>query len=410
MATTRVFQTMLNEFLPNDLLKEELIKRDWILQNVEMDNSWLGGTLVVPFKGAGASSVAFGALTAANDIAQDSYVRGQVTTQPEAWGTLYFDHRDLMEHSKVSVQNFLKMLPDQIDEFIDYMKMVVSLSFLNGTYFAKATVDGDASGNLTVDRIERFVIGQKVSIDDDNSSPVTGYVRTIAVDTNVVTFYDARTGGSVVNLSTYTVAQNARCYFDGSQSSGFTSLKSSLLSSANGGSSTLYGVTKTAWPYLQSINVSGAASTPSSLLQDIFDAYVTIRNKGKGNPDKVLMSYRNFGYVMTILEVGKGAYHIDQTSMKVNAYGWQSVAVFGPKGRVELVAIQEMDDDACFFLDMRALKIYSNGGFRKRSSPDGIEYFEQRATTGYSYIVDVCFFGDLVLQRPSYCGILHSIP
>jgi hypothetical protein len=410
MGTTRVFQTMLNEFLPNDLFKEELIKRDWILQNVEMDNSWLGGTLVVPFKGAGASSVAFGALTSSTDIAQDQYVRGQVTTQPEAWGTLYFDHRDLMEHSKVSVQNFLKMLPDQVDEFIDYMKMVVSLSFLNGTYFAKATADGDASGNLTVDRIERFVIGQKVSIDDDNSSPVTGYVRTISMDTNVVTFYDARTAGSVVNLSTYTVAQNARCYFDGSQSSGFTSLKQSLLSLANGGSTNLYGVAKTAWPYLQAINVSGASSTATTLLQDIFDAYVTIRNKGKGNPEKVLMSYRNFGYVMTILEAGKGAYHIDQTSMKVNAYGWQEISVFGPKGRVTLVAIQEMDDDACFFLDLRALKIYSNGGFRKRSSPDGIEYFEQRATTGYSYLVDVCFFGDLVLQRPSYCGILHSIP
>jgi hypothetical protein len=286
MGTTRVFQTMLNEFLPNDLFKEELIKRDWILQNVEMDNSWLGGTLVVPFKGAGASSVAFGALTSSTDIAQDQYVRGQVTTQPEAWGTLYFDHRDLMEHSKVSVQNFLKMLPDQVDEFIDYMKMVVSLSFLNGTYFAKATADGDASGNLTVDRIERFVIGQKVSIDDDNSSPVTGYVRTISMDTNVVTFYDARTAGSVVNLSTYTVAQNARCYFDGSQSSGFTSLKQSLLSLANGGSTNLYGVAKTAWPYLQAINVSGASSTATTLLQDIFDAYVTIRNKGKGNPEK----------------------------------------------------------------------------------------------------------------------------
>lgn len=410
MATTRVFQAMLNEFLPNDLFKEELVKRDWVLQNVEMDNSWLGGTLIVPFKGAGASSVVFGSLTAANDIAQDQYVRGEVSTQPEAWGTLYFDHRDLMEHSKVSVQNFLKMLPDQIDEFIDYMKMVVSLSFLNGASFAKATADGDASGNLTVDRVERFVIGQKCSIDDDNSSPVTGYVRTIAMDTNVVTFYDARTAGSVVNLSTYTVAQNAKVYFDGSQSAGFTSLKSSLLSAANGGASTLYTVSKTAWPYLQAINVSGAASTSTTLLQDIFDAYVTIRNKGKGNPDKVLMSYRNFGYVMTILEAGKGAYHIDQTSMKVSAYGWQEVAVFGPKGRVTLVAIQEMDDDNCMFLDLRALKIYTNGGFRKRSSPDGIEYFEQRATTGYSYIVDVCFFGDLVLQRPSYCGILHSIP
>lgn len=410
MATTRVFQNMLNQFLPNELLKEEMVKRDWILQNVEMDNSWLGGDLIVPFKGIQASSVAFGSLTAANDIGQDGYVRGSITSQPEAWGSLLFDHRDLMEHGKVSVQNFLKMLPDQIEEFMDYMKMVVSLSFLNGTHFAKATADGDSSGNLTVDRPERFVINQKVSIDDDNSNAVTGYVKTINMETAVVNFVTARGGATPVDLSAYTVAQNAKCYFDGSQSNGFTSLKSSLLSATNGGSNTLYGQTKTAYPYLQAINVSGANTTATSMLQDVFDAMVTIRNRGKGNPDKALMSYRNIGYIMTILETNKGAYHIDQTSQKVSAYGWMSIDVLGPKGRITLVAIQEMDDDAIFFLDLRAIKIYSNGAFRKRVSPDGIEYFEQRATTGYSYIVDVCFFGDLVLLRPSYCGILHSIP
>lgn len=410
MGTSRVFQNMLNEFLPNDLLKEELTKRDWILQNVETDNSWLGGTLIVPFKGIQASSVTFGALASASDIGQDGYVRGEISTQPEAWGSLIWDHRDLMEHSKVSVQNFLKCLPDQIEEFIDYMKMVVSLSFLNGTYFAKATATGDSSGNITVDRPERFVINQKVSIDDDDSSPVTGYVLSINMDTNVVNFVTTRGGATPVNLAGYSVAQNTKFYFDGSQSAGFTSLKSSLLSAANGGASSLYGVSKLAYTYTQAINVSGAVSTPSTLLQDIFDAYVTIRNKGKGNPDKVLMSYRNFGYVMTILEVGKGAYHIDQTSMKVSAYGWQEISVFGPKGRVTLVAIQEMDDDALFFLDLRAIKIYTNGSFRKRASPDGIEYFEVRNTTGFQYIVDVAYFGDIVLQRPSYCGILHSIP
>ena len=38
-GTTRTFQSMLNEYLPNRLLKEELIKRDYILTNIEKDNS-----------------------------------------------------------------------------------------------------------------------------------------------------------------------------------------------------------------------------------------------------------------------------------------------------------------------------------------------------------------------------------
>lgn len=76
MATTRTFQSMLNEYLPNELLKEEMIKRDYLLTNVEKDDGWLGGTLIVPFKAAGASSVAAGGLSASNDIAEDKYVRG----------------------------------------------------------------------------------------------------------------------------------------------------------------------------------------------------------------------------------------------------------------------------------------------------------------------------------------------
>ncbi len=191
-----------------------------------------------------------------------------------------------------------------------------------------------------------------------------------------------------------------------------TSLKLSLLSLTNGGDTNLYGVAKTSAPYLQSINVSGASLTPTTLLQGIFDAFVTIKNRGKGMPDSVLMSYRNFGYILTILESTKGAYHIVQNSSSVSAYGWDEVVIMGPKGKLKVVAIQEMDDDAIFFLDTRpqVMKIYSNGGFKKRIAPDGKEYFEVRATTGYTYLVDIAFFGDFVLLRPSYCGILHSIP
>lgn len=115
MATTRSFQDMLNQYLPNKLLIEEMVERDWMLKNVEMDNSWLGGDLVVPFQGSQASSVSFGSLTSSTDVAEDNYVRGEITTQPEVWGTMLFNQRDLMEHGKITEQNFLKMLPDTVE-------------------------------------------------------------------------------------------------------------------------------------------------------------------------------------------------------------------------------------------------------------------------------------------------------
>lgn len=429
MGTNRTFQSMLNQYLPNKLLKEEFIKRDWMLQNVDMDNDWDGGTLIVPFKGSQASSVSFGQLTASADIGQDGYVRGQIVAQPEVWGSLIFNHRDLMEHDKVSEQNFLKILPDAIEDFLDYMKMVVSLSFMNGPAICPLVLSasgGDATsgGVATVYRPERLVLWQKVFFYNATTGlSVACYISSIDMNLGTINVVSTRNGSTAVDVSAYTVALASALYYDGSQTQPLTALKASLLSYANTGSSgagsqQLYGQTKSAYPYLQAINVDGSSAagglnvTPTTFLQNIFDSFVIVKNRGKGMPDSALMSYRNFGYAMSVLEAQKGAYHIDQTSRKVSSFGWDEVRIYGPKGSMKFIAIQEMDDDCVFFLDTRpnVMKIYSNGGFKKRVSPNGLEYFEIRNTSGYQYIVDTCFFGDFVLLRPSYCGVLCNIP
>jgi hypothetical protein len=410
MATDRNFQAMLNEYLPNSLLSEEMIKRDYFLQNAEKDNTWLGGSLIVPFVGARASTVKFGGLTASGEIGQTKAVRGEISSQPEVWGSLIFQERDLMEHGKISEQNLIKLLPDEIDLFLDYLKMVVSLSFTNSSYFAKATGNGDASGNMIVDRPERLVVGQKVIIDDDNSSAVTGFVNTVNMDTGEANFVTTRFGSTAVDLSGYTTAQNAALYFDGHETSAnrLTSLKNSLLSAANGGSSTLYGQTKLAYPYLQAINGSGASITATNILTQIFDFVIKLRNRGAPKANKIVLSYKHWGSIMKILETDKGSFR-QASDMKASEFGWDEVEIGSPRGKLTIVATQEMDDDWIGFIDMSAIKIYSNGFFKKRQDPDGKEYFTIRGETGYQYIVDVCFFGDLVLERPSRCGILHTI-
>jgi hypothetical protein len=420
MATNRSFQNMLNEYLPNELLKEELIKRDYLLTKVEKDDGWLGGNLVVPFKAAGASSVAFGQLSASTDIAQDNYVRGGIPSQKEAWGSMLFNHRDLMEHESVSEKNLLKILPDTVNDFMDYMKNVVSVNLLNGPWFAQLTANATSSnGQILVDRPDRFIVGQKVVVDDSGTGgPITGYVSTIDMNTvtgtstGIVTLVTARGGSTNVDFSVNnkTTANTARVYNDGQETNGFSDLRSALLSSANGGSSTLYGVTKTLYPYLQAINVSGASITASNIVEQIFNAFTQTRRLGKGNPTDILLSYKNWGYVIAVVEASKGAYNVKPGSAKASQYGWDEIEIGSVTNQaLKFVAIQEMADDVIYLMDWKALKFYSNGFFRKRKSPDGIEYFEVRAQTGFQYIVDICLFGDLVLQRPSYCGIIYSV-
>ena len=410
MATNVTFSNMLNQYCPESLLFDDLKKRDWLLNNVEQDDSWLGGTLIVPFLGAVGSTVTFGSLAASNDIAEESTVRGSVSAYKEVWSSMIFNETDLMQHGKVSQQNFMKILPDALERHAAYLKGVISQNLLTGSYVAVFTANGDSSGNFTVAQPDRFQIGQKLNFADNNSDTATGYVKTINMSTGVVNVVTARGGATPVDLSAFTVARASTCYQDGQQSNGFTSLRSQLLSAANGGSSSIFGVTKTAWPFTQAINISGSDISAANIVGKIFDAYVTIRRLGGGQPFKVVMSYKNYGSVVKSIEAQKGSFNLKPVAKDARMYGWMEISVGGFAGELDLVVVQEMDDDIIFFLDMKTIKFYTNGGIRRRKDPEtGSPYFAIRATSGYQYIVDHCLFGELVCLEPKKNGILYGI-
>lgn len=413
MSTTRTFQDMLNEYLPNKLLKEELLKRDYILSNIEKDDKWKGGKLIVPFKAAGASSVKMGGLTGASDISEDKYVRGSIDDYKEMWGSMIFNHRDLMDHSgKIVEDSFLKILPDTIEDFMEYIKMVASIQMGTGPHFAKVTdATNAATGIMLVDHVDRFVLNQKVTLDDDNSAAASFYVIAIDVNTDAVTFSATR-GGAAADLSAYSVAQNAKFYTDGAETTSFTSIRGVLLSAANGGSATVHGQSKLAYPFLQAVNVNGASITASNILDKLFDAYTEVRKKAKGRADRFVMSYKHFGSVIKLIENkanGAANWQITIEDKKASLYGWDEVVINSVKGKLTIVGIQEWDDDVIAILDMKSMVFRSNGFFQKRKSPEGQEYFEVRNTTGYQYIVDISLFGELEINKPGHCGIIYGI-
>lgn len=413
MSTTRTFQDMLNEYLPNKLLKEELLKRDYILSNIEKDDKWKGGKIIVPFKAAGASSVKMGGLTGASDISEDKYVRGSIDDYKEMWGSMIFNHRDLMDHSgKIVEDSFLKILPDTIEDFMEYIKMVASIQMGTGPHFATVTdATNAATGIMLVDHVDRFVLNQKVTLDDDNSAAASFYVIAIDVNTDAVTFSATR-GGAAADLSAYSVAQNAKFYTDGAETTSFTSIRSVLLSAANGGSATVHGQSKLAYPFLQAVNVNGASITASNILDKLFDAYTEVRKKAKGRADRFVMSYKHFGSVLKLIENktnGAANWQITIEDKKASLYGWDEVVINSVKGKLTIVGIQEWDDDVIALMDMKSMVFRSNGFFQKRKSPEGQEYFEVRNTTGYQYIVDISLFGELEINKPGHCGIIYGI-
>jgi len=415
MGTKRNFQDMLNEYLPNKMLKEELISRDYIIQNVQKDNNWKGGKLIVPFKGSGATSVSFNELTAVGDINQSKYVRGSIDDYREVWGSLLFNQRDLQEHDgKIPESTFLRLLPDELEEFMDYKKEVVSIAFGTGPHFSQVLAVGAfvGSGQFQTDKIDRFQINQRFVLYEAGIGNVVLFVTGIDIDGELVTCSLTPGGVYYPNTAGFTVA--AKGYHPGvSDGAGkfdtFISFRDAFLSVANGGSANLHGVPKTAWPILQAVNILGSGITATNILDSLFDSFTEVRRRTKGRATEYLMSLKHYGSIMKQLELQKGSYRVTEDP-KESLFGWMEMKIANVTGQVvKFVGIQEWDDDTIALVDWRSITFRSNGYFKKRISPDGREYFEIRNTNGYQYVVDCCLFGEMEYRKPGHSAIIHSI-
>ena len=439
MSTTRRFQAMLNEYLPNKLLKEEMIKRDYILKTVPKDDSWKSGNYIVPFKGAGASSIKMGGLTAANDISQSTFVRGQVPEYKEMWGSLIFNHRDLMEHGEKGMErSFINLLVEELPDFMDKMKSTASIQMGTGPQFAtvtRAATSGDPNGGeLTVDRVDRFDIGQKIQTATTATTPViaTHYIVGIDINRSVITLSSTR-GGGPRSAKLTTLGVGSKVYTDGAQGTGtrtlpgsgssatfgdfgnaFTSLSQSLLTTGAGGTTNLHGITKTDYPYLQCINQDGSAFTKANILDSLLDFWVKMRNQGAGAGREILVSYTVGAAILKAVENTnnasyRGNFDMDKKGKVAQIFGWDEIWIHTIRGSFKVVMLQEWDTDKIVFWDPNTCKFASNGMFQKRKSPDGTEFFEIRNTSGYQYICDISLFGEFIVQKPKGNGIIHSV-
>lgn len=273
------FNDMLNDHLHYDLLKEKLEKKNYLWKTLEHDDE-VAGDIIVPFETSRASTVkAGGGPTAVADISKHQYVRGSIALSalPKRWGSLIFNFEDILSHDgRVKQKSFLgTFLPKQIEDFTDYFATLLNHEILNAAYKDKAAGVGTVGGSLAVYRPERYEIGEKLILDPAGAN-LTVYVRTIDMNTSAttgtITCYDAVSGGSAVDVSG--VAAGELIYKDGFQTGAnqMTSLRDALLSSANGGDSTIYGVSKAASKYTQAIQASGASMTASNVLETLLMA------------------------------------------------------------------------------------------------------------------------------------------
>lgn len=404
MAATATYGSLLKRYTPESLIENEFTKLSYIWANCDKDKSWRGGTYEIPLLEAGFNSIQYGSLASSTDIGEMDVALG-TQSMKELWGSILVRESDLFRHGDME-QSYLKIMPDRLEEFVKFMQEQVSSGFLAGTRIAKATADGDSSGNITVDKPHLFRKGMKVTVDDDNSSPVSGYVTAININSGVIVIKDARSSGSAVNLAGYTTAQNALVQVVGAASETFTSLKSYLLNAtedAANGSNSAYGLTKSSYTTLQALSASGSAFTAATILDDILNTYYTFNDKRGSIFKEVWVSPGVFKNISKQLETNRRAAVMDKKS----GYGFQSVDLIGAEGMAKIVCLREMPNDTIYFGDVGKVKFAGADPF-KRKMYNGDEFFMVRGTDGPQYISDMALRGDFIV-KPSEWGVVYGL-
>lgn len=424
MALTHNFSGYLKKVQIRKILFDAVKIKSFFFREVPKDMGWRGGEYEFPKSVGRASSVLFGRMAASTDIGQQQNAKPSESTLVKVFHSLKYDMLSLDLNDAYSDKekevSYLKVIKDVVEGASDFFREVISNGILNGGRIDVATDDGTSGGLLTVTFFERFEIGMPVIVRNDDPAAVRGYVNAINVDTGVITIKDDRPDGSspaAVDLSAYTTAKSSALYYDGTVNTStgalvsaniFNDFRSSLLSSANGGNATLHGITKASYPQFQAQNIDLSAATSSNLLEKLYDGYLKIKRVGRGMPNKILISYENFGHIAKNLELST-RFASKETS---EGFGFNSVKILAPRGMIELVALEEMDNDIVIFWDKRACKLAGHKFFENETmSKLGQPFYPTRDDVNgeYIYIQDFKFYANVIWLHPAYCGIGYGI-
>ena len=403
------FNNMLNEHLKYDLMKEKMEAASYLYKWTDKDEEWIGGEVPIPFMEK-TGSVRSGRLVHADRVASNRYLRGKLTPseQAEIFMAAEFLEKDIFTHKgELKERTFIgDLLPRQMDCIQEEFITTLNHQILNSTRLDTAVGVGSAAGVVEVNRVERFILDQYVKV-----GTALGFVNAIDVNENQITITDAVNGGSPVDLSGE--AANADIFQEDFDTAvPLNGLSDMLLSEANGGSANLHGISKVSSPFLQALNFDGSGIVATDILQQNFNFYSEYKRKRKVGATDMWMSYKNLTAIMDRLEQDKGKDKFVRGSEREDAYGFTEIMLTGPKGRLKVVGIPEMDDDKILYMAEGSTKLHSNGGIQKIIDPDGKAYERVRDSEGtgsYRYICDMVWRGQFVLHSPYKCAIVHGI-
>lgn len=404
MSTTENFSVMLKEYMPNELLTNEVEKLSWFIKKVKRDSNWGYGPYQLPAETQEYSRFEWGQLPAATDIPGAKYAKPEVTSPKELFGSMIFDNKDLERHDGDMKKSFLQILPGKIRKFVERMEEQANIALLGDGSICALTANGTVGGIAKVGKkIGVFTNGMKVTL-KAGASTVSGYVNNIDINAETFKLVTAAGGSTAVDISAYTTAAGAVVYLPGGNTERMTSLIDIVFPSTMGGSDTLYGgaITKADSPIFQPfVTDLSSATTGAQLLSALYDFYFDVEELGRsGLRKEVIVPYYAFKAIAKETEDNRRFAKADVET----TYGSKSILLTGPNGDMKVTAARGMALGKIVCVDWDALVLASRGELIKKAKKLGDDFFEIRNQSGYQFIVDKKLEAELIATNLQALG------
>jgi len=428
-----LYDNMLNEYLRADLIYNSIYRYTYFLEKIKKATDWKGGAYPIPFYGNGASSISSGSgLTPIAEISRSSTIRGYMDAQIRIKAALAFNEDDEDKHDsgskKDSFMAVQKHVTFEIAQMLNKTRQSLNMKMLTG-FLSRATGAGNASGEVSIDRVEIFEIGQKL-IFREKATPasVAGWISKINLETDTITVATDATLATALDFTALGAGfiTDDEIFLDGDVDlathmpiNQMNTLRDILLSNSAGGPANLYGIAKADYTFLQGINADGSGITGSNILDEIFNIYSMQINrkvkKGLGNtkPKDVLLNTKLYTLAMAQLEADeKNASAYNVSSMKKTKFHYDSVAVKVRRGlELNIIEVPELSSDIIPIIDANTFTHVTNGKLRQKGQKHGNSglFLDRNSTSGFTYVWDAALDGNVVCDNPQANAIIHSV-
>ena len=465
------FGNMLNDMMTSKYVRLSYFRDTYIWSNIkDKVKNWDGNPAPIAFEGGYTSNYQSGfGLIDTHNIQSNTTVRGTIEEYKQiftAWKFKYDDvHR--VKPSRVPQSAFYAQTIDKEvslgkDNFMYYLNQTM----LTGSVFLPVTALGitlAAITSITTDHPARVTLGQRLILKGVTAAKteyVEAFVRGININTGVILLGDKMTGtitgpslsltdGTMtVSTSSYTTANfiNAlvatgkfTVHLPGDErNKGLTSIKSQVLPAAHGGSDTLFGLTKTDYPFLQSVFLDAAGKFGDEkvigVLHTIHDFFTKVRKRGqlysygqnglKGETGvrsawkrgakftDILMSDEWISVFQKFFEATRADYFSVMKGSNINYFDAQTFILMGSSGTaLRFVGCEGMTNDIMYIIGQDVFRFMSHNLIEMiRPHGDAYSYIRQGADNKPEYVVDGFIYGDLVVKRPGGIAAIVNLP